>query len=121
MMCKSNSGKTCVSRRRTTVAVARSNIGDGRISIDGLPLTSVHPHVLKFKIFEPIYIYGYLNIADVNIRVLTNGGGFISRVLSARLCLARSILALVDCQQEQALYTHVKESFLAFDEALFNL
>lgn len=45
-------------RKKTATAVAQCKAGKGVIRVNDRPLDLVEPHVLKFKLLEPILLIG---------------------------------------------------------------
>ena len=46
----------------------------------GMPIELLEPEIMRFKVFEPIYLLGRERFKDVDIRCRVHGGGHVSQV-----------------------------------------
>ncbi len=99
-------------KRKTAIAKATLDAGNGQIKINRKPLESF-PMLQKLELSEPLFIakkiLGDLKF-DISVRV--NGGGINSRVEASRLAIARVILLFSKNNQE------LKRAFLSYDRNL---
>lgn len=70
----------CFGRKRHAVAVAHCKRGSGLVRVNGAPVETVQPAVLRYKVLEPLLLLGKEKFANVDIRVRVRGGGFTSQV-----------------------------------------
>ncbi len=86
------SKKTIVTsgKRKTAVARATLNKGDGRIKINNVPLNLYEPKMYRLRIKEPLILAKDIT-SEVDISVAVNGGGVMSQADAARLAIARAL------------------------------
>lgn len=75
-------GKTpaqqAIGKRKTTVATAKFEKGNGAVKINGVPVEIVQPEMLRSKLMEPIMIAGKELTKNININISAVGGGTVS-------------------------------------------
>lgn len=98
-----NSGK-----RKAAIARATITPGKGMVRINHIPIDLIQPKLARMKIKEPILLAGE-TMADINIDVLTQGGGAMSQAMAARLSIGRVLTEY---------NPSLKESFLSYDRQL---
>lgn len=77
-------------KRKTAVARATLEDGDGRVRINEFALDIFEPEMYRMKIKEPIILAE--DVADdVDIKVNVSGGGINSQAEAARLAIARCL------------------------------
>merc|ERR1712087_163455 len=74
----------CFGRKKTAVAVALVRTGSGQVRINGCPLHTVKPDILRVKVYEPLLLLGKERCGKVDIRLRVKGGGFTSQVYALR-------------------------------------
>jgi small subunit ribosomal protein S16e len=67
-------------RKRHAVAVAHCKRGHGLVKVNGAPIETVQPAILRYKVLEPLLLLGQAKFANVDIRVRVRGGGYTSQV-----------------------------------------
>lgn len=97
-------------KRKSAVARAAINDGSGIVKINGQNLESYNPLLSRQRIQEPLLLAGDL-IKNLNIEVITTGGGFSSQAEAARLAVAK---AIVQHTKDKKL----KEIYLKYDRHL---
>jgi len=102
-------------KRKSSVAKAIIKEGSGKISIGGKNYKSI-PKFEKLKIEEPLRIaekiLGKINF-DVNISI--KGGGEKSRIIAARLALAKAIVKFSNSKELQEAYSNYDKFLLVAD------
>jgi len=63
------------------------------IKVNGQPLSLVEPEPLRFKVFEPILLLGSNQFSNIDIRIRTNGGGYVSQIYAIRQAIAKALIA----------------------------
>jgi len=105
-------------RKKTAVAVAIVRPGKGGIRINGFPVETISPDLLRYKVEEPVLILGREKFANLDIKIKSNGGGQVSQIYAIRQALAKGIVAyyqkFVDEQQKKEL----KDTLIAYDRSL---
>jgi small subunit ribosomal protein S9 len=101
-------------KRKTAVATAKIESGNGRITINKKPIDLIDNKHLLLLVFEPVklannYKAGLVN--GVNISVTVRGGGFMSQTIAARGCIAKG---LVDYYKDDKL----RDVYMKYDKAL---
>ena len=53
--------------------------------VAGMPIELLEPEIMRYKVFEPIYLLGRERFAKVDIRCRVSGGGHVSQIYGAPL------------------------------------
>ena len=97
-------------KRKTAVARATVQKGEGRIRINRVPIEIFEPELVRLKLQEPLVIADKRwQKLDIDVRV--RGGGIMGQAEAARTAIARGI---VDFTGDDEL----KEQYLFFDRTL---
>ncbi len=80
-------------RKRHAVAVAHCKRGHGLVRVNGAPIETVTPAILRYKVLEPLLLLGQAKFANVDIRVRVRGGGYTSQIYAIRQAIAKSLVA----------------------------
>merc|ERR1719174_208886 len=84
----------CFGRKKRAVAVALVKSGKGNVRVNGCPIHTVPPDILRVKVYEPLLILGKDKWADkMDIRLRVKGGGFTSQIYAMRQAIAKGIVA----------------------------
>merc|ERR1719236_63621 len=67
----------CFGRKKQAVAVALVRTGSGNVRVNGCPLTTLKPDILRVKVYEPLLLLGKERWGKVDIRLRVKGGGFV--------------------------------------------
>ncbi len=67
-------------RKRHAVAVAHCKRGSGMVRVNGAPIETVQPSILRYKVLEPLLLLGKSRFDLVDIRVRVRGGGYTSQI-----------------------------------------
>jgi small subunit ribosomal protein S9 len=78
-------------KRKTAVARATVQKGDGLVRINSKPVELYEPEIARWKILEPINI-AWEHVSKVNIDVSVQGGGFMSQASAARTAIAKGLV-----------------------------
>jgi len=108
----------CFGRKKTATAVAHCKRGKGVLHINGSPLSTVKPDLLRWKVMEPLNLLGRNRFADLDIRIRVKGGGRISQIYAIRQALAKSIVSFYQKFVDETSKNEIKEILLNFDRTL---
>ena len=97
-------------KRKTAVARATIQKGEGLIRINKKPVEIYEPEIARWKILEPIRL-AEDHISKVNINVDVKGGGFMSQANAARTAIAKGLV-------EYTADPNLKLAFLDHDRSL---
>ncbi len=53
------------------------------IKLNGSPIELAQPEILRYKVYEPIFLIGKDKVANVDIRIRVKGGGHTSQIYGA--------------------------------------
>jgi len=70
-----------------------SQAGKGLLKVNGRPVSTIQPEVMRAKIEEPIMLLGKQRFAEVDIRVRVRGGGQIAQIYAIRQAIAKGMVA----------------------------
>lgn len=97
-------------KRKTAVARATIQKGEGLIRINKKPVEIYEPELARWKILEPIKL-AEDRISKVNINVDVKGGGFMSQANAVRTAIAKGLV-------EYTADPNLKLAFLDYDRSL---
>lgn len=97
-------------KRKTAVARATVQKGEGRIRVNRLPLELVEPELVRLKIQEPLTI-AEKKWQKLDIDVKVEGGGVMGQAEAVRTAIARGIVEFTNDDD-------LKEQYLYFDRTL---
>lgn len=97
-------------KRKTAVARAAAQKGEGRVRINRTPLEIYEPPLARLKIQEPLLIAGK-KAEKLDIQVSVAGGGVMGQADAIRTAVARAIL-------EYTGDAELKEQYVAYDRTL---
>lgn len=78
-------------KKKEAVARATIKTGKGKIRINKRSIELIQPRHLNEFIMEPLKMTGE-RLKEVDISVITNGGGFMGQAVAARSAIAKSII-----------------------------
>ena len=78
-------------KRKTAVARATVQKGNGLVRINSKPVELYEPEIARWKILEPLNIASN-HVSKVNIDVSVQGGGFMSQASAARTAIAKGLV-----------------------------
>lgn len=80
-------------KRKTSLAKATIKDGSGRIRINGQPLEIYQPELARFRIMEPLVLFGD-DWKRYDIRVRVHGGGFMGQADAIRMAVATGLIRM---------------------------
>ncbi|KAF0273872.1 hypothetical protein FOG51_01443 [Hanseniaspora uvarum] len=110
--------KQTFGKKKSATAVAYVKAGKGIIHINGAPITTVEPEILRFKVYEPLLLVGLDKFANVDIRVRVTGGGHVSQVYAIRQAIAKGLIAYNQKYVDEETKNQLKKAFTAYDRTL---
>mmetsp|Transcript_36596 Transcript_36596/g.55196 ORF Transcript_36596/g.55196 Transcript_36596/m.55196 type:complete len:154 (-) Transcript_36596:166-627(-) len=108
----------CFGRKKTAVAVALVKAGSGQIRLNGCPITTVKPDILRVKVYEPMLLLGKKRFAKLDVRLRVKGGGYTSQVYALRQAIAKGIVAYYQKFVDEASKKELKDLLMAYDRSL---
>ncbi|CAJ1422583.1 unnamed protein product [Effrenium voratum] len=108
----------CFGRKKTAVAVALVRTGSGQVRLNGCPLHTVKPDILRVKVYEPLLLLGKDKCSKVDIRLRVKGGGFTGQIYALRQAIAKGIVAYYQKYIDEASKKEIKDILMAYDRSL---
>jgi len=105
-------------RKKNAVAVAMVTKGTGMVRVNGCPLSTVRPDVLRVKTYEPLLLLGKKHWGNVNMRIRVKGGGFTAQIYAIRQAIAKGIVAHYQKYVDEATKKELKDVLTAYDRQL---
>ena len=97
-------------KKKTAVARATANDGEGRVRINSQPVELVEPEIARLKMLEPFRIVEGIR-DEIDIDVDVQGGGFSGQADAVRTAIAR---AFVEFRNDAEL----RDAYMEFDRSL---
>jgi len=101
-------------KRKRAVARATVKAGNGKITINRIPLKILEPVLIREKIREALMFAPEI-INKINISIITSGGGIMSQAESARLAIARVLVQYSKNKNLERDYLDYDRHFLVAD------
>jgi len=108
----------CFGRKKTAVAVAIVRTGAGNVRVNGCPLHTLTPDVLRVKVYEPLLLLGKDKWEKVDIRLRVKGGGFTSQIYALRQAIAKGVVAYYQKYIDEASKKEIKDILMSYDRSL---
>jgi small subunit ribosomal protein S16e len=108
----------CFGRKKTSVAVALVRTGTGNVRVNGCPLTTLKPDILRVKVYEPLLLLGKDRWGKVDIRLRVKGGGFVGQIYAMRQAVAKGMVAYYQKYVDEASKKEIKDILMAYDRSL---
>merc|ERR1719191_1570192 len=99
----------CFGRKKNSVAVALVRTGSGQVRVNGCPITTIKPDLLRIKVYEPLLLLGKEKYGKVDIRCRVKGGGFTSQIYALRQAIAKGIVAYYQKYIDEASKKEIKD------------
>jgi len=107
----------CFGRKKHAVAVALVRTGSGNVRVNGCPIHTLKPDLLRVKVYEPMLLLGD-KFKKVDIRLRVKGGGFTGQVYAMRQAIAKGIVAYYQKYIDEASKKEIKDILMAYDRSL---
>merc|ERR1719486_1274489 len=108
----------CFGRKKTAVAVALVRTGHGNVRVNGCPISTLTPDILRVKVYEPLLLLGKDKWQRVDIRLRCKGGGYTSQIYAMRQAVAKGIVAWYQKFVDEASKKEIKDVLMAYDRSL---
>mmetsp|Transcript_19391 Transcript_19391/g.45168 ORF Transcript_19391/g.45168 Transcript_19391/m.45168 type:complete len:147 (+) Transcript_19391:83-523(+) len=108
----------CFGRKKQAVSVALVQTGSGLVRVNGCPIHTVKPDMLRLKVYEPLLLLGKDRTSKMDIRLRVKGGGYTSQVYAMRQAIAKGIVAYYQKYIDEASKKEIKDLLMGFDRSL---
>merc|ERR1712087_434055 len=105
---KKNEKVQCFGRKKHAVAVALVRTGSGNVRVNGCPIHTLKPDILRVKVYEPMLLLGD-KFKKVDIRIRVKGGGFTGQIYAMRQAIAKGIVAYFQKYIDEASKKEIKD------------
>ena len=102
-------------KRKTAVARVYIKEGNGKVTINSIPLQVYEPFLARLRISEPLILAGEDYISKVNINVKVKGGGYMGKAEAARIAIAKGLVKYFDDDKLKLLYLQYDPYMLKSD------
>ncbi len=102
-------------RRKTAVARAVVKPGVGRIRINLVPVEILEPEIAREKIMEPLLQAGEDVWKQMNIDIITSGGGCMGQAEAARMAVANALLKWTKSSHLRTVFTEYDRTMIVGD------
>ncbi|MGI5964275.1 MAG: 30S ribosomal protein S9 [Candidatus Methanomethylophilaceae archaeon] len=102
-------------KRKSAVASAVIEEGNGKVTVNKIPLDIYTPELARLKIQEPLGLAS--DKADrVNIRVTVKGGGVMGQAAAARTAIARGLVDFFKDEELETMFKNYDRTLLINDD-----
>jgi len=105
-------------RKKNAVSVALVKKGKGMFRVNGCPISSLTPDILRVKTYEPLLLLGKKHWGQVDMRIRVKGGGYTSQIYAIRQAIAKGIVAYYQKFVDEASKKEIKDILTAYDRQL---
>jgi small subunit ribosomal protein S9 len=102
-------------KRKTAIARATVREGNGRVTINKVPLDTYGPELARLKIQEPLGLVPE-KVSQVDIAVLVNGGGVMGQAAAARTAIARGLVDYYKDEEMEAVFRAYDRTLIINDD-----
>jgi len=102
-------------KRKTAIARAYIKEGNGKVTINSIPLQVYEPFLARLRISEPLILAGEDYVSKVNINVKVRGGGYMGKAEAARIAIAKGLVKYFDDDKLKLLYLQYDPYMLKSD------
>lgn len=88
------------------------------IHVNGSPITTLQPEILRFKVYEAVLAVGEENFSYIDIRLRVKGGGHTSQVYALRQAIAKAVVAYHAKYIDASSALDLKKKLVAYDRSL---
>mmetsp|Transcript_60288 Transcript_60288/g.143663 ORF Transcript_60288/g.143663 Transcript_60288/m.143663 type:complete len:149 (+) Transcript_60288:105-551(+) len=108
----------CFGRKKQSVAVALVHTGSGLVRVNGCPIHTVKPDMLRVKVYEPLLLLGKERTSKIDIRLRVKGGGYTGQVYAMRQAIAKGVVAYYQKYIDEASKKEIKDLLMSYDRSL---
>ncbi|HKM09734.1 MAG TPA: 30S ribosomal protein S9 [Candidatus Methanomethylophilaceae archaeon] len=101
-------------KRKSAVARAVVEEGNGRVTINKVPLNIHTPELARLKIMEPLGMAAD-KAEKVNINVTVDGGGVMGQAAAARTAIARGLVEFYKDEELEAMFKSYDRTLIIND------
>jgi len=105
-------------RKKNAVSVALVTAGKGMFRVNGCPISTLKPDILRVKAYEPLLLLGKKHWGQVDMRIRVKGGGYTAQVYAIRQAIAKGIVAYYQKFVDEASKKEIKDILTAYDRQL---
>jgi len=102
-------------KRKTAIARAYIKEGNGKVTINSIPLQVYEPFLARLRISEPLILAGEDYVSKVNIKIKVKGGGYMGKAEAARIAIAKGLVKYFDDDKLKLLYLQYDPYMLKSD------
>ncbi|MFP3167243.1 MAG: 30S ribosomal protein S9 [Candidatus Nanopusillus sp.] len=102
-------------KRKTAIARAYIKEGNGKVTINSIPLQVYEPFLARLRISEPLILAGEDYISKINIKIKVKGGGYMGKAEAARIAIAKGLIKYFDDDKLKLLYLQYDPYMLKSD------
>jgi len=102
-------------KRKTAIARVYIKEGNGKVTINSIPLQIYEPFLARLRICEPLILAGEDYVSKVNIKVKVEGGGYMGKAEAARIAIAKGLVKYFDDDKLKLLYLQYDPYMLKSD------
>jgi small subunit ribosomal protein S9 len=103
-------------KRKTAIARAYIKEGNGKVTINSIPLQVYEPFLARLRISEPLILAGEDYVSKVNINVKVKGGGYMGKAEAVRIAIAKGLVKYFDDNKLKLLYLQYDPYMLKSDQ-----
>ncbi len=105
-------------KKKNSSAAAVVQEGKGTITVNRVPIQYIEPKTLRIKIFEPILLLGTKHFSGLKIRCRVRGGGQVAQLYTARMTIAKGIIAWKQKYVDEEEKVTTRRTLLTYDKGL---
>jgi len=102
-------------KRKSAVASAVIEEGNGKVTVNKIPLDIYTPELARLKIQEPLGLASDKS-DKVNIRVTVKGGGVMGQAAAARTAIARGLVDFFKDEELETMFKNYDRTLLINDD-----
>lgn len=102
-------------KRKSAVASAVVEEGNGKVTVNKVPLDIYTPELARLKIQEPLGLASE-KAGKVNIRVTVKGGGVMGQAAAARTAIARGLVDFFKDEELETMFKNYDRTLIINDD-----